>query len=62
MGEYIRVDELPDGMSRALALKLEEMVVQYVDEVSGSGGDEEPEWPYQFAIRVFREIAKNQGS
>lgn len=53
---------LPDGMTPALALKLEEMVVQYVDAAAGSDDGEELEWPFEFGIKVFREIAKNRES
>lgn len=51
---------LPDGMKPALALRLEEMVSRHVDAVNDSIDDEEPEWPFEFGITVFLEIAKNR--
>ena len=51
---------LPAGMTPALALKLEEMIVRYVDAVGDSIDDVEPEWPLEFGIKVFQEIAKNR--
>ena len=53
---------LPTGMTPALASKLEEMVVRYVDAVGDSIGAEEPEWPFEFGIAVFREIVKTRVS
>ena len=53
---------LPAGMTAALALKLEEMVVRYVDAVGDSIDDAEPEWPFEFGIRVFQEIVKTRAS
>ena len=53
---------MPEGMTPALALRLEEMVVRYVDAANGSEDDGPLEWPIEFGIKVFREIAGRRAS
>ena len=50
---------LPNGMTPELALKIEAMIVRYVDAANGTEDDGPIELPFQFGITLFREISGN---